>query len=235
MHRFYIPSPDIQKNTVTITDPRVVFQCGKVLRMRVGSPFSIFDETGEEHSVSILEIDRHKILCQVTATLARATESAVKISLYQSIPKKPALFELVVQKATELGVSEIYPLITGRTERHRMTKFERLSAIAMEAAEQSNRTRVPLIHHPIDLEDAVERAENGYMAYEFEAGTFLYEYHQELRKKAAVQIFIGPEGGFSQDEINLAKKAGIKLFTLGPRTLRTETAAIASLAFLQGL
>ncbi len=164
--------------------------------------------------------------------LVRHTEPAIRVSLYQAIPKKTALFEWVVEKATELGVSTIHPLITERTEKRRLSKFERLERIAVEATEQCNRLRVPLIHHPVSFETALSQVKNGYLAYEFAEGMDLLDYGKGLTAGGALQLFIGPEGGFGQKEVNLAKKAGIKIYTLGPRILRTETAAMASLALL---
>lgn len=232
MHRFYIPAPDLRGDTLALTEPTQVHQLFRVLRMKPGDSFSVFDEEGREYSVRILEISARHVLGQVLEKLERHTELSVEVSLYQAIPKKTELFELIVQKATELGVAHIYPLITERTEKRRLSKFERLTRIATEATEQSNRLRVPVIHHPIALEAALEQVSNGYLAYEFEEQVGLLDYGKSLTQGNALQIFIGPEGGFSQKEVMLAKKTGLKTFTLGPRILRTETAATASLALL---
>ncbi|MFH1012146.1 MAG: RsmE family RNA methyltransferase [Candidatus Peregrinibacteria bacterium] len=232
MHRFYLERPDICRGTVTITDPRIVHQAGKVLRMRPGDSLSVFDQKGQEQSLCVLEIDKRKLLCQIIEPIFRDTEPSIAISLYQAIPKKVALFEFVVQKATELGVSHIYPLITERTEKRRLGKFERLSAIVMEAAEQCNRTRVPVIHHPVSFETALAQVTHGYMAYEFDKSKSLLNYGSALKEGRAIQLFIGPEGGWTQKEVDLAERAGVHRFHLGPRTLRMETAAIASLALL---
>lgn len=180
----------------------------------------------------VLEIGHRKILAQVMEPINRQTESSMAISLYQAIPKKTALFEWVVEKATELGVSAIYPLITERTEKRRMSKFERLERIAVESTEQSNRLCVPVIHHPVSLDMALEQVTNAYMAYEFAEGVHLPDYGAVLKVGGAIQLFIGPEGGFSQREVTTTQKAGVKIYSLGPRILRTETAAMASLAQL---
>ncbi|MFH0820611.1 MAG: RsmE family RNA methyltransferase [Candidatus Peregrinibacteria bacterium] len=232
MHRFYIPSLDLTTDTVSIVDPHRVHQIARVLRMRPGELLSVFDGRGEEREIKILEVTSHQVLGQRLERLIRRTEPSVQVSLYQAIPKKTALFEWVVEKATELGVSAIYPLITERTEKRRMSKFERLERIAIESTEQCNRLRVPLIHHPISFETAFLQAKNGYLAYEFEEGMDLLDYGKALMTGNALQLFIGPEGGFSQKEVNAAKKAGIKIYSLGSRILRTETAAIASLSQL---
>ena len=236
MHRFYLEKPDISRNLVTITDKRIVHQTSRVLRMWNDDEFRIFDENGNEHLVKIIEINQRKILARVIGPIENNAEPSINVSLYQAIPKKPALFELVIQKATEIGVTAIYPLITERTEKRRLGKFDRMLAIAMEATEQCGRVKVPLIHHPINFEDVIGHVKNAYIGYEYEGKKFLSDY-KDMYKEKDIQIIIGPEGGFSQKEIELAEKSSAKPFTLGPRILRTETAAIAalSLALLNGV
>lgn len=235
MHRFYLEKPDISRNLVTITDKRIVHQTSRVLRMWNDDEFRIFDENGNEHLIKIIEINQRKILARIIGPIENNAEPSINVSLYQAIPKKPALFELVIQKATEIGVTAIYPLITERTEKRRLGKFDRMLAIAMEATEQCGRVKVPLIHHPINFEDVIGHVKNAYIGYEYEGKKFLSDY-KDMYKEKDIQIIIGPEGGFSQKEIELAEKSSAKPFTLGPRILRTETAAIAalSLALLNG-
>lgn len=230
MHRFYLPSLEIDKGIVVIKDNRIVHQVGKVLRMWKEDRFHIFDENGEELLVEIIDINKRKITANIIEPVKNNVEAKVEVALYQAIPKKPALFELIVQKATEIGVTKIYPLITERTEKRRLTKFERLFSIAMEATEQSGRNKMPIIHHPVNYEEIIGKLTNGFIAYEYEGHKFLTDYKKELYKGNELQILIGPEGGLTQDEISKAKKAKVKPFTLGPRILRTETAAIAALS-----
>ena len=180
----------------------------------------------------MLEMNRRKIIGNVIEPIERKTESKIEIHLYQAIPKKTALFEMVVQKATEIGVSHIYPLITDRTEKHRINKFERLFTIAVEATEQSRRIKVPIIHHPVNFQEVVKKTENAYMAYEYEEKKFLSDYLPEIKKNKVAHLFIGPEGGFAQQEIDAALKNGVKTFTFGPRILRTETATLSALSIM---
>jgi 16S rRNA (uracil1498-N3)-methyltransferase len=232
MHRFYIKSPDISKNVLDISDQRIIFQLTKVLRMKTGSRFNVFDESGRERAVEVLEINRHNALCNILEDVKRKTESEIEVNLYQAIPKKPALFELVIQKATEIGVSQIYPLITNRTENNRLSKFDRMQTIAIEATEQSRRTRIPVIHHPVAFNDVIEKTKNSYVAYEYEKSKNLSDYLPIIRKAKIANIFIGPEGGFEQKEIDFASENKTSLFTFGPRILRTETAAISALSII---
>jgi len=229
MQRFYLPNPDIRQDVLSITDPRIVFQCFKVLRMKQGSRLCVFDGADHEWMVEVVEIDKRELTVQILEAVKRDTESKLEVHLYQALPKKPALFELVIQKATELGVQHIYPLITRRTERQHLSKFDRLSMIAIESVEQSGRTRIPTIHHAVNFEEAI-KTKHAYVAYEFEEKTPLTHYLPEIQKAGVVHLFIGPEGGFDQKEIDYAIEKGAKAFTMGPRILRTETAAIAAVS-----
>lgn len=231
MHRFHLPSLKFDKNVLIIREPRVVFQLNKVLRMKVGASLHVFD--GEQEAlVQIQSLDRKQVTVEFQSHIENQVEAQLKVSLYQGIPKKPALFELVVQKATELGVTDIYPLITERTENRRMTKFDRLNLIALEATEQCGRLKIPQLHHPVNFEEVIPQLKNAYIGYEYESGKLLSDYHSDLQKAQEIQLIIGPEGGLSESEISLAKSSGLHSFSLGRRILRTETAAISSLAYV---
>jgi len=231
VHRFYLPSLALRGEHLIIEENRIVFQCGKVLRMRTDDFFQVFDGH-QEWLVQIEEINRQRIITKKIQDIENKAEPKVKVSLYQAIPKKPALFELVVQKATEIGVSEIFPLVTERTEKHRMSKFQRLELIAMEATEQCGRMHIPVIRHPADYEEIIGKLSNGFIAYEYEGTKYLADYEKNLKGAKEIQIIIGPEGGLSEAEVELAKASNVKPFSLGTRILRTETAAIASLSLM---
>ena len=231
MQRFYLPSLDFKHDYITIKETRVVNQAGRVLRMKTDSFFQVFD--GEkEFLVQIATIDKRKIIAKKIEAIKNHAEPEMKVSLYQAIPKKPALFEMVVQKATEIGVDQIFPLITERTEKRRIPRFDRLSLIAMEAAEQSGRMHIPTIRHPVNYEEIIGKLNNGYIAYEYEGSKTLADYAKDIKGAEELQLIIGPEGGLSETEISLAQRAKVKPFTLGKRILRTETAAISSLSLV---
>ncbi len=232
MHRFYLPSPDIANSIIEIADKRIVHQMNKVLRMKMGKRFTIFDSTQKEWIIEILEINSKKIIGNIIELIKRRTEPKLEVHLYQAIPKKPALFELVIQKATEIGVAHIYPLITKRTEKHRLSKFNRMQMIATEATEQSRRLKIPAIHHPVNFEEVITTKKPAYLAFEYEEKTMLSKHIKAIHKQKEVHLFIGPEGGFEQAEIDLATKNQSQPFSLGSRILRTETAAIASLSMI---
>jgi 16S rRNA (uracil1498-N3)-methyltransferase len=231
MHRFHLPSLDFKQDRLTITEHRLVFQMGKVLRMVKRDFFHVFDGQ-KEWLMQIEELDKRKILAKKIEEVKNKAEPKLRVSLYQAIPKKPALFELVVQKATEIGVTDIFPLITERTEGRRMSRFERLHAIAMEATEQCGRLQIPVIHHPVNYSEVLKKLSHGYIAYEYEGSKFLWDYEKDLKGLKELQILIGPEGGLSEVEIKLAKQCNVKPFTFGPRILRTETAAISALSLI---
>ena len=231
MHRFYLPSLAFKSDRLEIKDNRVVHQVGKVLRMWKDDFFHVFDGK-KEWLVQIEDINRRKMTVKKIEEVKNNAEPKVKVSLYQAIPKKPALFELVVQKATEIGVSEIFPLVTKRTEKRRMSKFDRLKLIAMEATEQCGRMNIPTIRHPVNYDEIIENLSNGFIAYVYEGTKHLSDYEKDLRAASEIQVIIGPEGGLSESELALAKESSVKPFSLGSRILRTETAAIAALSLI---
>jgi 16S rRNA (uracil1498-N3)-methyltransferase len=231
MHRFYLPTIGFQGSRLFITDPRIVFQATRVLRMRPGSQFSVFDEDGNEFECVVKTLNPKTIMAEKGSEIRRATEPKLKVILYQAVPKKQDSFELVLQKATELGVSEIVPLITKRTERQHLGKWDRMRAIMIEATEQSNRTQVPELKQPIEFEKAISHP-HCYIAYESGKELPLSKMLQEIRSAGEVRLFIGPEGGFAPEEIEMALEKGAKAFGLGQTILRTETAAIVACSLI---
>ncbi len=231
MQRFFLPELLFKNDYLIINDERIAFQVFKVLRMKPGHFFHVFD--GEnEYLTQIESLTKRKVVTKKVKVIKNEAEPSLKISLYQAIPKKPALFELVIQKATEIGVHQIFPLITERTENRRLSKFERLKLIAIEAAEQSGRLNIPIIRHPVNFEEVVPDFSNGFIAYEYEGSSFMVDYASILSTSKEAQLIIGPEGGLTEAEVSLAKENSIKPFSLGKRILRTETAAISSLSLM---
>jgi len=230
MHRFYFPLLDASEKTLELTDPALVHQLNKVLRFKVREEFFLFNAHQQEARVVVEDIGKKKVRVKVAEVVKNHTEPRLKVTLIQAIPKKPALFELIVQKATEIGVHTIIPLITERTEGRRLPRPERLRAIATEATEQSRRLHLPTISQPITFEQALEYGPKVYMAYEYEEARFLLDHPPTPIHD--IFLLIGPEGGFSQKEVHAAREAKLNLFTFGPRILRMETAAISALSLL---
>jgi 16S rRNA (uracil1498-N3)-methyltransferase len=175
------------------------------------------------------------------ARLARPVESRLAIEIYQALPEKER-FELVLQKLTELGVARLVPVETARsttlTERDAVqAKSHRWPEVVLRAAKQCRRAMLPELYAPVSLAEALTLADNAelkLMLYEGETMWTMSEAIGRLRPER-VALLVGPEGGFADEEVDAARAAGFLPISLGPRILRTETAAIAGAALLQGL
>jgi 16S rRNA (uracil1498-N3)-methyltransferase len=177
---------------------------------------------------------------RIIETVKNITEPPVEIILYQGLPKSDKM-DYIIQKGVELGLKGIVPVITERTvvkladKKGEQKKCERWNRISMEAAKQSNRGIIPLVGLPIDFKKAVNAAKDfdiSLIPYEKERGNGLKGVILNRIDAKKVSIFIGPEGGFAEKEIEIAIENGIYPVTLGPRILRTETAGIAVLSIL---
>lgn len=231
MQRFYLKNLDLKLKKIDIYDERIFFQLKKVLRCKVDDKFILFNGNEFEILVKIEKIEKKYISVKFIEKIERDSESDIKLILFQAIPKKIALFELVLQKSVELGVSEIYPLITKRTEKPYI-KFDRLKNIIIEASEQCGRSKIPKLHKEISFNESIKLNKNNYIANVNEESKTLFSYKKEINKLRELSIFIGPEGGFTEDEIEFAKQNNSKSFSLGKRILRTETAAISTLSII---
>jgi len=220
IHRF-IGLFSFSAKTTIIDDGDTVHQIKNVLRLRPGEIIALCSsENEQEAQCKIVSYEGKKVLCEVQSVTQNTKEFDVPLVLYCSILKKEN-FEWVVQKATELGVTEIYPLMCERTIKLGV-RADRLQKIAKEAAEQSGRARVPDIKAPIELQDAFLK--NGY-----DIKLFFDELGDKVKEKnfikKSIALFIGPEGGWAPEEIENAKKAGCQIVSLGKTILRAETAA----------
>ena len=210
---------------------------GRVLRLRVGDPVIVFNGTGTAFSADIAAFSRSGAVLAVRDAVTMTSESPLKVHLVQGISRGERM-DFVVQKATELGVKRITPLLTergvvkldsARAEKRR----QHWQKVAASACEQSGRVRLPLLDAPEHLD-----AWLGAKPQHAELDVILRpDAAQSLsgidRPATKVCILIGPEGGFSDAEYQLAEAAGFVGVSLGPRVLRTETAAAAALAILQ--
>jgi 16S rRNA (uracil1498-N3)-methyltransferase len=242
-HRFYIPPTRIKDGKVSIrgTD---VWHITKVLRLSQGHEVIVFDGTGREYRVVLGKQRRQEILGTVVEQWQQQSESPLKLTLVQGIPKSNKM-DLIVQKTTELGVNEIIPLHTERsiwkikqTQSAKVhQRLERWSRIAIEAAKQSCRTAIPLIRPVMTVDEFVTQTPV------VDLKLLLWEEEQQATLKqvlgnvsTSVQsavIVIGPEGGFTPEEAGQLQTQGYQLVSLGQRILRTETAGIVVLGILQ--
>jgi len=233
LHRFYLPSDVLHAEVVTFPD-EASHQIARVLRMKPGDRVVVFDGSGIECIVALESVGRTSTGAVETRRRNEA-EPTVQLTLYQGLIKGAKL-DLVIQKCTEIGVSRIVPVVTARAvpaepSPSRQARFE---TIAREAAEQSGRGRVPEIAAPARFPEAIEDATA--------AGPTVFCWENELKfglrdlpkadEGQHVSLFVGPEGGFTEGEAEVARRAGARVVSLGPRILRAETAAIVGSALL---
>lgn len=228
LHRF-IGEFNLSKSKLTISDKEIVNQILKVLRLKVGDEIYLGD--GKENSAlaKISAISKTGIEVQLSEVGKNESELPVYGILYCSILKREN-FELVAQKATEIGIKEIVPIISSRTIKLNLRE-DRLEKIIKEAAEQSGRGELPILHKPMNFDDALTHSRaNDLNIFCHPGGELLKDIKHAFQK---VGIFVGPEGGWDEAEekvfANLSTGAGhYKIANLGPLTLRAETAAIVA-------
>lgn len=237
MPKYFFDPLTITGGTVSLGGD-IAHHLANVLRKTPGDEIILCDGTGLDYIMEIKTIEAPArkppaILLQVVSTYKCETELPVAITLYQGLPKGDKL-ELIVQKAVELGVSEIVPVETlhAVAKHKRENKADRYQRIAEAAAGQSMRGIVPIVHPPMGFADAVARMGIGatIVAYEREDQHSLAQALNKCGKCDRINLWVGPEGGFHKDEITKLENANAQVVSLGKRILRTETAAIALLA-----
>ncbi len=212
---------------------------GKALRSRVGDTISVFNGDGPEWPATITRITKNSVSLALGESFEADTESPLKIHLVQSISRGERM-DFVVQKATELGVKRITPVLTeynvvkfdaARAEKRR----EHWQRIAISASEQCGRTRLPLIDSPIPLNNWFGTKPEKLDTELILRPNAVTPLASTPKPETKICVLIGPEGGFSDSEYGDAEFSGFKSVSLGPRVLRTESAAIATLTVLQCL
>lgn len=222
LHRFFVPQTVPLSGEFTVTDANLLNQWRNVLRMEEDSELVVFDGGGDEARCIVHTLDK-KSATLVIKERRKGFVSSRNVTLYMALIKRDH-FELVLEKATELGVSRIVPVIGARTEKKGIN-WERSEKILREAAEQSGHATVPVLGEPISVREIPIE------------GTVVFDPHGELSARAyfnnhtadSVGLAIGSEGGFTDEEIALFKERGIPIVTTGQMILRAETAAIAAL------
>lgn len=233
--RVYTDQPLAESMTVTL-DPRAGRHLGRVLRARRGDPVVLFNGDGNDYAGSVVETGRDAVSVRLEARRALDNETPLRVTLAQGIARGERM-DYTLQKAVELGVSEIAPLVCERTEvklsgKRLEKRIAHWRGVIANACEQSGRAVVPPLHPPRPLRDYLKRAPVGprlVLRPDAERGP------SALSPGERVTLLIGPEGGLSEREIDGARRAGFTPLRLGPRVLRTETAGPAALAALQAL
>lgn len=239
MYRFFVEPSRIVGDEIMITGIDVN-HIKNVLRMKVGEHLSISDGQNVEYDCIITQLQEDCIITQIQSTIENSRELPVRITLFQGIPKSDKL-EWIIQKAVELGACEIVPVQMKRSvakiePKKAQKKIERLQAIALSAAKQAKRSVIPTVSMPMSFKEAVaygKTMERCLVPYEEERGiAHTRTVIQNLHGIKSIGIYIGPEGGFDEKEIEEVKTAGFEIVTLGKRILRTETAGLAMLSVL---
>lgn len=214
-----------------------------VLRMKTGEQVLISDGNDREYLCSIHTIGEKEILLKIEDILGTSRELPTKITLFQGLPKGDKM-EQIIQKAVELGVYRIVPVAMKRSvvkldQKKVAKKTQRWNTIALSAAKQSKRGVIPEVKEVISYEQAVAMASSmdGFLLpYENAEGIEgARQLVKSMKGKKEIAVFIGPEGGFEESEVETARNAGAKTLTLGKRILRTETAGMTMLSILMFL
>ena len=240
MYQFFVEPSRIQGTRVVITG-NDVNHIKNVLRMQPGEEIAVSNgEDGKEYRCGIEELYEDEIICTLRFVKEDGVELPSKIYLFQGLPKADKM-ELIVQKAVELGIYEIIPVSTKRAvvkldEKKAKSKIARWQTISEAAAKQSKRRIVPQIHTVMSFKEAVAYAKDmqiKLIPYELAEGMEkTREIIGSLKPGQDIAIFIGPEGGFEENEIQTALDNGIEPITLGKRILRTETAGFTILSWI---
>jgi len=240
MYHFFVDPGQIQGTQIFITG-KDVNHIKNVLRMKIGEEIGIGNGMDErEFRCAIEAFEEDCIRCRLLFIKEADVELPVKVTLFQGLPKSDKM-ELIIQKAVELGVYEIVPVAMKRCvvkldNKKEASKITRWQGIAEAAAKQSKRSVIPEIKPVMTMKEAVEYAssmEGKILPYELEEGMEgTKEFFASCKPGMHIGVFIGPEGGFDEGEVDYAREKGILPISLGKRILRTETAGFTVLAWI---
>ena len=234
MRRFYLPSSGRQGRRL-IFPPPTARHIVRVLRLKRGDRIEAFDGRGREYEAVLDIISPRRLEAIISAERASAPARSYSLDLAQGLLKGADLSR-VIRQCVEVGISRFYPLITERCLVRATRRGERWSRIAAEAARQSGQSLVPPVHSPLKWSEflpLVSAYDLRLLAWEEEEKRSLKSVLAEFKPGESpprVLIAIGPEGGFTRDEVNQARADGFQVVTLGPTTLRASTAGVAALS-----
>jgi 16S rRNA (uracil1498-N3)-methyltransferase len=242
VHRFFAPSLDPGDESVVL--PRDEAEhLTRVLRLSAGDTVTVFDGRGHEFMARVIGADRRNVRVQLMSRLEPAPEAAVSLTLVQAVLKGEKMDE-VVRDAVMLGAAAIHPIITTRTETTvaaltRGARLDRWRRIAVASVKQSKRATVPEIRAPLGFVDFLGEPSPTSMLMLVEPGIVARaESISALRGSSAppdAAVLVGPEGGWTEEEWSTARERGVRLITLGQRTLRADAVPIAAISVLQFL
>ena len=238
MRRFLVEKDRISGNRAVLKEDEAR-HIGKVLRLSVGDVLCLIDEEGSTYHAMITTRDAKTVEVEIVEKIPPQKEPSMEIVLGQAIPKAQKM-DLIVQKATELGVSSIIPFLSDRSvplldAERSLRKRMRWQKVAAEATKQCGRTIVPQVDAIIPFRGLLNRWDENslkIMLWEDEKNNTLKDLLKTHQPSARVVILVGPEGGFSGQEVNMAREAGFHTVSLGKYILRTETAGMSLLSIV---
>ena len=220
LHRFFVDIL-LARGEMTIRDAALAHQIHTVLKLRPGEKLTLFDASGIEAAAIIAAVEKKTIRIRIEAIGKPHREPDIELTLYAAIVKHKH-FEMIAEKATEIGVSCIVPLITKRTVK-RVLRTERILKIIKEAAEQSGRTRLPTLADPSSFAEALQSRDRETAHFFFNPSGNPLPQKISAQKRA---VWIGPEGGWTDDELAAAQSEKLYIASFGNLIFRAETAAI---------
>jgi 16S rRNA (uracil1498-N3)-methyltransferase len=227
-------------NSTAVLDGSAARHLSSALRMKVGQEITLFNGQGGEYAAELTEVGKNKVAAKVVEYRDISRESALKVHLVIGVSRGERM-DLIVQKATELGATEITPLFTERTEvklsgERLAKKIRHWQQVAISACEQCQRNLVPAINNPITLDQWLQLSDKT------DGETLKLVLHHRTEKRLSehqavkdICLLVGPEGGLGEREIEAAMEKGFQPLALGPRVLRTETAPLAAISIMQSL
>lgn len=247
MQRYFIAPEHYTEETVTISNDDA-HHLVRVMRAKEGDQVIVSDGISREALVRIRLLEKDRVIADIIENLPMNNEPGVEVWIAQSLPKGDKM-ELVIQKGTEIGADRFIPFASERTvvqldPKKEGKKIERWQKIAKEAAEQAHRNRVPVVEMPLSWKALLQlaaQADAAWICYEKENGLQLrheigsalssveLQSEKQPNRRAKLLLIVGPEGGFSEREVEAAEAAGCRSVSLGKRILRTETAAMVGL------
>ena len=239
MHRFFLPAASIQKEDVLFPS-EVARQLKQVLHQHEGQVVIVLDNQGLEYEVKLVSFQAHAAQGQIQIRRTAQGEPTFKLALFLCLSQREK-FEWMLQKCTEVGVNAFTPVISSRSlvqePEEACKKYPRWQKIIQEAAEQSGRGRLPMLFPPLSFEQAVRESQiNNRNACLLWEGERTHGLRQALNGifpgQTQLALLVGPEGGFSETEANLAVNSGLSSVSLGARILRMETAALVASALV---
>jgi len=230
MHTFFAPPDAFQSHTRVILPEKEAQHAVLVLRQKQGTEVIVVDGAGGWYRVCLDQINRHQVIGRILEVRRETGEPSYHLRLGIALLKNKNRFEIFLEKAVELGISEILPLHTQRTQPYRFN-IQRAQKILIAAIKQCGRSRLPELRKPVSFEEVLDThdLDAAFIAHEKVTVTnSLHAALESMKSTARLCVLIGPEGGFTASEVQLAQKKNFVPVSLGPRRLRTETAALVA-------